>query len=177
MTIPIIKVGAWEIDGQELDVPTETNLSVENIHSTSLLYGLNNLIDILEYVRNSSSVITYNKVSETTFTTSSATPVNLTSLNIVPDTGWYKADFFANASHSANNNVISCGIYLDGVLVTSSVARAQTTGSNYSIILSSQTVFYTPGDKTVEVRVARNSGGTLTITNRSLCLIKVAPPL
>lgn len=54
-TISAYKIAALQKDSAEYTFPQEIDLSVENVYSSSNLYGKQNLVDILDYLKNNTA--------------------------------------------------------------------------------------------------------------------------
>jgi len=111
-------------------------------------------------------------------TTTSATFATVGSMTTTPTAGTYLLQFNADASINNDSNG-DFTVYVDGSEVTlhrrnlGSVASGATTASvNAPVTIIG--VVTCNGSQVVEIRYRENSGGTLTVTNRSLILTPVS---
>jgi len=119
-------------------------------------------------------IININLVSSTTFTTTSATDVVITGFSLTPLSGTYGIWYNASAANTTNNANTYHSIYKNAAAIVDSIRPTQSVSSNFIFQQSTQTVANFNGTDTVSIYV-RTSTGTLTVTGRSLLLIRLGP--
>lgn len=139
----------------------------DNLSSNGLWFYIESFSDV------ASGIVNYNITSSATFSTASATDVTITDFTITPLAGRYAVWYSANCQHTVNNSFIYSSVYVGGTKIADSERVAQTVGSNFFFISATQTVINANGAQAVDVRVRRATSGSVTITGRSLTLIRL----
>lgn len=107
------------------------------------------------------------------FATTSSTDVVITGFTLTPVVGTYLVVANMNASNSLTGSSSYATIYNAGSAITTSIRAEKVASSNESFtFLSLAGGVVCDGSGAVDIRV-RRSGGTLTITNRALMLVRM----
>lgn len=120
-------------------------------------------------------ILSYNIVSQTTFSTASSTDVLITGFTVTPVAGTYGVWYSADIEIVTNNRIADCTIYRAGVAIADTNREMQGTSSKFQTSQQTIGIVSVNGSQSVDVRVA-SSGGTINIGNRSLLLIRLGPP-
>jgi len=119
----------------------------------------------------SSGLLNYKVTATASFSPATAlTPV--TSMSVVPLPGTYAIWFSTSAQIVTNNVQTSIFIYNGASVVTDATRLVQNSVSTFNTILSTQTTATFNGTDACTVQTSR-TGGTLTMTGRSLILIRL----
>lgn len=118
-------------------------------------------------------IVNYTLTSSAIFSSTSGIYTLLTGLTVVPTAGRYAVWFSANGEHTTNNADLYCSIFKDSTQLTDSERVVQTVSSNFKLGMSTLTSVIVNGSESINVRVYRTPNGTLTITGRSLLLIRL----
>lgn len=122
-------------------------------------------------VSQASGIVNYNTISSSTFTTSSATDVAITSFSVTPQAGtyaiWYNAE--NTCTGSGIDNVAT--IYKGGSAIADSTRHASSPAGSHTFTMSTQTITQFDGSTACTVEV--NTTGTLSVQQRSLLLIRL----
>jgi hypothetical protein len=119
-------------------------------------------------------ILSYNVTSSTLFTTTSATDVVITGFTVTPVAGRYAVWFNARMQSSSASATNNWRIYKDGVGVADSDRGARFGAASTDFPCSTQTVISVNGSQAVDVRV-RRTGGTLSVFDRTVTLIRLGP--
>jgi hypothetical protein len=117
-------------------------------------------------------IINYNIASTTPFATNSNTYVAISSFTLTPQAGTYGVWFNASAQCSTGNASTSMALYKAGTVIADSVRDGNSGGSGVPLTIGSQSIVTFTGSEAIDVRV-RTTGGTYTINQRSLLLIRL----
>lgn len=119
-------------------------------------------------------ILSYNVTSSILFSTTSATDVIITGFTVTPVAGryavWFNARMQSNSASATNN----WRIYKGGVGVVDSDRGARFGAASTDFPCSTQTVVSVNGSQAVDVRV-RRTGGTLSVFDRTITLIRLGP--
>ena len=121
-----------------------------------------------------SGIISYNVVSSTSFATTSTTDVVITGFTVTPQAGTYA--IWVNGTwtpQAGPGNVESVTIYKAGAAVADSVRGISPVQSLNPALMCTQTITQVNGTQAIDVRINSSSGQTLTVTHRSLLLIRL----
>lgn len=118
-----------------------------------------------------SGLVNYNVTANTSFATSSTTDVQITGFSVTPIAGTYAAFFSASGTNTADT---TSTIYLGTTAIADSVRTLTGPSGSHKITMTSMTVAQWDGVKTASVYV-NTSSSTLTITGRSLILLRLGP--
>ena len=119
-------------------------------------------------------ILSYNVTSSVEFSTVSATDVPITGFMVTPVAGRYAVWFNARMQASQGSATNNWRIYKDAVGVADSDRGARFGAANTDFPCSTQTVISVNGSQAVDVRV-RRTGGTLTVFDRTITLIRLGP--
>jgi hypothetical protein len=119
-------------------------------------------------------ILSYNVTSSTLFTTTSSTDVLITSFEVTPVAGRYAVWFNARMQSSSASATNNWRIYKDGTGITDSDRGARFGAASTDFPCSTQSVFSVNGSQSVDVRV-RRTGGTLSVFDRTITLIRLGP--
>jgi len=119
-------------------------------------------------------ILSYNITSSTLFTTTSSADDPITGFNITPVAGRYAVWFNARMQSSSASATNNWRIYKGGVGATDSDRGARFGAASTDFPCSTQTVFSVNGSQAVDVRV-RRTGGTLSVFDRTITLIRLGP--
>jgi len=119
-----------------------------------------------------SGVITYSIASSTNFTTTSTTYVTITDMTLTPEAGTYGVWYNGGSILSTTPKFHGWSIFKNGIVIVDSERLQDTAHSNQNMVDSTMTIANFNGTDTCDVRVLAESG-TLTITNRSLLMIRL----
>lgn len=112
------------------------------------------------------------QASDTTITTTSATDILATGMELTPDAGTYLVIFSSTLSCSGNNNSVFASIYVDGTQVIGSERGIIALPSNDGASFCCCAVVTVSGGQTIEGRW-RRTAGTASMYERSLVLVRV----
>jgi hypothetical protein len=119
-------------------------------------------------------ILSYNVTSSALFTTVSSTDVLITGFTVTPVAGRYAIWFNArmqSSSASATNNWL---VYKNGIAVPDSDRGARFGAASTDFGCSTQTVSSVNGSQAIDIRV-RRTGGTLSVFDRTITLIRLGP--
>lgn len=119
-------------------------------------------------------ILSYNITDSTPFSTTSSTDVLITGFTVTPVAGRYAVWYNARTASSNGSAINTWTVYKDGVAVSDSSRNARAGSNNADFTASTQTVFSVNGSQAVDVRV-RRTGGTITVYDRTLTLIRLGP--
>jgi hypothetical protein len=122
-------------------------------------------------VGTASGILNYKIVSSASFAPGTA-DVLITSMSVVPLPGTYAIWFSCSAQIVTNNTTTNIHIYNGATKVTDSIRTVQNSVATFNTILSTQTTATFNGTDACEAHTDR-SGGTMSITGRSLILIRL----
>lgn len=125
-------------------------------------------------ISTSGTVVNYNIISTTPFSTSSATDVVITGMTITPQAGTYAIWISGEWQDSNASAVMRATIYNNGVAVSDSIRTYQSFGAAKSGPVYTQTISQVNGSQAIDFRI-NTSSGTLTVNARSLLLIRLGP--
>lgn len=114
----------------------------------------------------------YNITNSTPFATSSTTDVLVTGMTITPQPGTYAIWVGGEWSCSNASALVNFSVYNNAVLITDSLRSTQNLGASRPSIFSTQTISQVNGSQSLDFRTS-TSAGTITITNRSMILIRI----
>jgi hypothetical protein len=121
-----------------------------------------------------SGIISYNVVSSTSFATTSTTDVVITGFTVTPQAGTYAVWVNGTWTPQAGpGNVETVTIYKGGAAIPDSVRGISPVQSLNPALMCTQTITQVTGTQAIDVRINSSSGQTLTVTNRSLLLIRL----
>ena len=118
-----------------------------------------------------SGILNYKAVSSASFAPGTA-DILITSMTVTPQAGTYAIWFSASAQIVTNNVSTTVSIYNGASQVTDSIRTVTNSVSTFNTILTTQSTVQFNGTNACEVHTNR-SGGTATITGRSLILIRL----
>lgn len=118
-----------------------------------------------------SGIVNYNVISTTTFTTSSATDVQVTGFTVTPTAGTYAVFLNSNASTTGAGSDNTCTIYNGASAVADSVRTMVGPSGTHAFIMTSQTISQFNGTNAATVYC--KTTGTFTLLGRSLLLIRL----
>lgn len=119
-------------------------------------------------------ILSYNVTSSILFTTTSTTDVVITGFTVTPVAGRYAVWFNARMQSSNGSAINRWTVYRQGVAVTDSLRGSRFGASATDTTASTQTVVSVNGSESVDVRVRRD-GGTLSVFDRTITLIRLGP--
>ena len=137
-------------------IATDTQAAIEEAYALAL----------------ANSITNYYVNAQTLFQTTSTTYVVLTGMAVTPAAGLYAIWSNFSGNTSTANKVITMAIFKAAVIVSDSERETLAASGSQNVQQATQTVVQFNGSETCGLRV-KVSGGTLSITNRSLILIKV----
>lgn len=120
----------------------------------------------------------YEAVDATTATTTSAAAVLLTSMTLSPAAGRYFASFSTSVQTAGTANIITCGIYVAGTIVSGTSRTIQPydggalAAANASGAVAITKIVTVTAGQTVTIEWA-TAGGTGTCFSRTLTLLRV----
>jgi hypothetical protein len=118
--------------------------------------------------------LTYTNVPATVLTsTTAATYQVITTMTVTPTSGTYIVTFNSSANLSTKNNLYEYAIFKAGVIDTVSHRNLIPVTNGPSLSITTQSVIAVNGAQTIDVRY-QTDGGTFTVYERSMILIKVA---
>lgn len=123
-------------------------------------------------------IITTVVTSATNATTTSTTDVQMTGMTSTPIAGTYFITFSAGVQQNISGDTITVSIYSNGVIDTASTrvsapfAGGTLTAGQGSCIYATQGIVTVNGSQAIEIRW-HVSGGTGTVFNRSMILLKI----
>jgi hypothetical protein len=118
-----------------------------------------------------SGIINYKVTSSASFTPGTA-DVLITGMTQTPVAGTYAVWFSASVQIVTNNVSTNISIFNGASQITDSLRTVQNSVSTFNTIVSTQTTAQFNGTNVCEVHTSR-SGGTMTMTGRSLILIRL----
>lgn len=119
-------------------------------------------------------IISYNITSSLLFSTVSATDVVITGFSIIPVAGRYAVWFNARMQSSSASATNNWRVYKAGVGLTDSDRGARFGAASTDFPCSTQTVVSVNGVQAIDIRV-RRTGGTLSVFDRTVTLIRLGP--
>jgi hypothetical protein len=119
-------------------------------------------------------ILSYNITNSIDFSTTSSTDALITGFTVTPVAGRYAVWFNARMQSSQGAATNNWRVYKDGVGVSDSDRGARFGAANTDFPCSTQTVISINGSQAVDVRV-RRTGGTLTVYDRTITLIRLGP--
>jgi hypothetical protein len=122
-----------------------------------------------------SGIINYNLTATTPFATTSATDVLITGFTLTPQAGTYAIWYNASVLHTTTPIAHFWSLYKAGVQIAESLRQQDTAHSNQVMVDSTMAVSQFNGAQSIDVRVRRNTSGTLTVNARTLILIRLGP--
>lgn len=155
--------------GNLLTSPTQTSTTYVTLQSNATSAG----VWIVWQIFNGSAggLISYQIVSSTPFTTTSATPVVITGLSISPIPGQYAVWVSASWQSTIASNTQDVFIYNNGVVAADSSRNYQSGGSSKPSSMYTQSIIQVTGGA-VDVRVD-TSAATLTVNQRSMIMVRL----
>lgn len=120
-----------------------------------------------------SGIINYNVTSQIAFSTTSTSDIIITGFSVTPQAGTYAIWYNAGNSTNKNNAKYDCSIYKNGLQIVDSKRTFLGVSGTFAAISSTTTISQFNGSEICDVRVAAPNGGTLTVNNRSLILIRI----
>jgi hypothetical protein len=118
-----------------------------------------------------SGIVNYNVISSTTFTTSSATDVVITGFTITPQAGTYGVWVSTECSTTGGGVLNTITIYKGGSAVADSLRKAASPAGTHEFFMGTNSVVQVDGTQAIDVRV--NTGGTLSVVQRNILLIRL----
>lgn len=109
-------------------------------------------------------------------TTTSTTYILLNAMTSTPPSGDYLVSFSASCSTNAGSAEYFYAIFVDGTIVQHSERQIYDGNFNFVLLnltMHTQAVVSVNGSQTIEIRQRRTTGGTITVFERSLQLIKL----
>ena len=119
-----------------------------------------------------SGIVNYKVVASTSFATASATDVLITGFQVTPIAGTYAVWANANASNTSGTANAGWSLYSGGSIVSDSTRGSRPGASGTPFQMTTMSSFQVNGSQAVELRV-NTSAGTLTVTGRTLLLIRL----
>lgn len=172
--VPRVKFIKVEVDDVELEYPTEENLSIEKIFSETNLYGQQNLIDVLNFIKNNASITNYLASSENTVTTNVGNWVNIPGLSLTPTiSGTYIVMCFVLCSHSLNNGLGNFALAKNGVRETTTISPFTFASKNSTNVVPFIKTISINGTTDTITAQWDDANGSLTATNRYLFMLRV----
>ena len=170
-----IKIKATEINDQELEYETEKVLSIENIVSEALLFGQQDLTQVLNFIKNNASLNNYVAIANSIVETNSTAYVDVPDLIITPNVaGTYIVITALKTAHTQANNY---GYY---ILSKNNIDIANTETTLYfaskdltlTALAASQVVFNGTTDN-IKMKW-KSGGGKLDGLTRFILMFRVA---
>jgi hypothetical protein len=120
---------------------------------------------------NAAGIINYNIISSSNFVTTSTTDVVITGFTVTPQAGTYAIWYSAENSCTGSGVDNVCTIYKGASAIADSLRHTSSTSGAHTFPMSTQTISQFDGATSCSVEV--NTNGTLTVSQRSLILIRL----
>ena len=122
-----------------------------------------------------SGIQSYNLISSTPFTTSVRNPTFdiITGFSITPLSGTYGCWYSSASYYTTTPKSHFWAFYKAGVQVADSLRSQDTAHSNQNMMDTTQSIIQFNGSQALDVRVACDNTGSLTINQRSMLLIRL----
>jgi hypothetical protein len=121
-------------------------------------------------------ILSYNVTSSVTFSTTSATDTLITGFTVTPVAGRYAVWSNARMQNSNGSATNFWTLYKGGSIISDSRRGARFGAASTDFPCPTQTVISVNGTQAIDMRVRRD-GGTLTVYDRSLTLIRLGPEI
>lgn len=119
------------------------------------------------------SVAIYNVVGSTLWQTATVTPYQLVSeSSSTPPAGSYILIFNSSSTFSAGSKDFFIALFKAGTIIANSERRYTCAGNGAYLPIGTQTIVTVDGTEQIDARAHIDSSGTLSLTNRSLILIR-----
>lgn len=113
----------------------------------------------------------YEATADTDATTTSATYVVMTGMNVTPPAGRYSITFSSSQKANAGGINVLTAVFVGGVIIANSVRRRN---SAVDAGIACETIATTDGSQTIDIRWQVDGGGTATVHERALIVHRVA---
>lgn len=173
--IPERKVKFVEKDGIELEYPEEIDFALEEIFSKTQLFGQQNLLDVLNFIRNNASIVNYLTSSDTLVTNNTGTYLDIPDMTLTPDVaGQYIIMAFAVTSHSLNNGLAEFALTENGVINPTTETNIAYNAKNTSLVVPMIKIANVNGTTDTISMQYRDISGTVRATNRYLFMLRIS---
>jgi hypothetical protein len=171
--IPEIKFKKVEVDGVELDFPTEEILALEKIVSIENLFGQQNLKDVLTYIQENASITNFLATSDIEVENNVGSWVDVPDLSLTPDVaGTYIVMCFILCSHSLNNGLGDFALAKNGTRETSTITNFSFATKNNTYVVPFVKIVSVNGTTDTIAAQWDDVSGRLTATNRYLFMLR-----
>lgn len=126
-------------------------------------------------INEATGIKNYNLTSTTPFTTSSRNPAFaiITGFTLTPVAGTYICLYNASVFYTTTPKFHRWAFYESGVQVADSLRQQDTAHSNQTMMDTTQAIIQVSGADTIDVRVACDNTGSLTVNARTMVLIRL----
>lgn len=157
-------------DGTTLGVLSPESVSSLILQSNTTQAGVFSPFSL--EIAQAAGIANYNLDSQTAFSTSSATDVQIAGFTITPSAGEYFVSYNSSNVSTTNNAECTCSLYKNGALITGTERTARSTASNFILQLSTQGTSTFNGTDQLRVYV-RTTTGTLTVNARNIIMLRL----
>lgn len=120
----------------------------------------------------SNGIVSYNIVSNTTFSSSAAADTLITGMTVTPQAGTYGIWFNSEATGTGSGQQLDVTVYNNGSAITDSKRSNLSTSGGHIFQQSTQTISQFSGTAACEIRINPN-GNSMSVGSRSLLLIRL----
>jgi hypothetical protein len=172
------KVLGVEQDNVELTYQTEVDMSASNTYfdNTSNGFVSTTVQGAVEEVSTllMNGITNFTLTANTAFITTSLTDVVVTGFSLTPAQGTYVCMLNMTSYLTTTPKAHWWSFYVAGVKQNISERTQDTSHSNQTMVDTTMMVKYFTGTQAIDVRV-RTTNGSLTMTNRTMVLIRLGP--